>query len=146
MNGQKHKGGSLRAGDSILARSLGPDAGLLFLRLSGSALLIYVHGLPKLLHFGAELQRIDDPLHLGRGLTLLLALFAEIVCPLAIAAGWLTRLATLPILFLLFVSLVLVHPEWDVASGQFAWLLLIVFGTIALAGPGEYSIDNHERN
>ncbi|SCK30171.1 DoxX family protein [Vogesella sp. LIG4] len=118
-----------------------PDAGLLFLRLAGSSLLLYVHGLPKLLHYGSELQHIDDPLQLGRGLTLLLALFAEIVCPLLIAAGWLTRLATLPILFLLVVSILLVHPEWDVASGQFAWLLIIVFGSIALAGPGRYSID-----
>jgi putative oxidoreductase len=34
-----------------------------------------------------------------------------------------------------------VHPEWSVAEGQFGWLLLIVFGAIALAGPGRYSID-----
>lgn len=123
------------------AHWLGPDIGLLFLRLAGSALLLYVHGLPKLMHFSTELQRIDDPLHLGRGVTLVLALFAEIACPLLIAAGWLTRLATLPILFLLFVSMALVHPEWSVADGQFGWLLIIVFGTVALAGPGEYSID-----
>jgi putative oxidoreductase len=127
----------------VAAQLLGPNAGLLFLRFAGSALLLYVHGLPKLLHYGAELQRIDDPLHLGRGLTLLLALFAEILCPLLVAAGWLTRLACLPILFLLFVSLALVHPDWNIATGQFAWLLIIVFGAIALAGPGEYSIDGH---
>lgn len=132
------------SGKSVdLAHWLGPDIGLLFLRLAGSALLLYVHGLPKLIHFSAELQRIDDPLHLGRGLTLVLALFAEIACPLLIAAGWLTRLAALPILFLLFVSMVLVHPEWSVADGQFGWLLIIIFGTIALAGPGGYSIDGH---
>jgi putative oxidoreductase len=28
-----------------------PDAGLLFARLAGAALLLWVHGLPKLLHW-----------------------------------------------------------------------------------------------
>lgn len=146
MTSRRSSNGANPAKPIDLARLLRPDVGLLFLRLAGTALLIYVHGLPKLMHFSAELQRIDDPLHLGRGVTLVLALFAEIVCPLLIAIGWMTRLATLPILFLLLVSLALVHPEWDVATGQFAWLLIIIFGTIALAGPGEYSIDgNHLR-
>ncbi|SMF10410.1 DoxX family protein [Pseudogulbenkiania subflava] len=145
MTRHRNNGGAHPARFVDPARLPGPDAGLLFLRLAGSALLLYVHGLPKLMHFSAELQHIDDPLHLGHGVTLVLALFAEIVCPLLIAAGWLTRLATLPILFLLFVSMALVHPDWDVATGQFAWLLVIVFGTIALAGPGEYSIDGHQQ-
>lgn len=123
-----------------------PDAGLLFARLAGAALLLWVHGLPKLLHWQAELAHIDDPLHLGRGVTLACALFAEIVCPLLIAAGLFTRLACLPVLFLVTVSVALVHPEWATTvqgrfDGQFSWLLLIVFGTIALAGAGRWSVD-----
>ncbi len=112
------------------------DWALLFLRVSGSLLLLQIHGLPKLLHFRQELQVIDDPLGLGAGVTLGLAIFAEVLCPLLIIAGVLTRLACLPILVLLLVSLLLVHPEWSLAEGQFAWLLLILFTTLALAGPG----------
>ncbi|MGB9991969.1 DoxX family protein [Massilia sp. SM-13] len=119
-----------------------PDAGLLFARIAGAALLLWVHGLPKLLHWQEELAHIDDPLGMGRGLTLACALFAEIVCPLLVAVGLFTRLATLPVLFLLLVSMLLVHPEWSIAEGQFGWLLLIVFGTIALSGAGRYSIDS----
>ncbi|QGZ38489.1 putative oxidoreductase [Pseudoduganella flava] len=118
-----------------------PDAGLLFARLTGAALLLWVHGLPKLLHWRTELAHIDDPLHLGGGITLACALFAEVVCPLLIAAGLFTRLACLPVLFLLLVSMVLVHPDWSVEQGQFGWLLLIVFGTIAIAGAGRWSVD-----
>jgi putative oxidoreductase len=118
-----------------------PDAGLLFARIAGAALLLWVHGLPKLLHWQEELVHIDDPLGMGRGLTLACALFAEIVCPLLVAAGLFTRLAALPMLFLLLVSMLLVHPEWSIAEGQFGWLLLIVFGTIALSGAGRYSLD-----
>ena len=32
----------------------------------------------------------------------------------------------LPVLFLLVVSVLWVHPEWSLAEGQFAWLLLII--------------------
>jgi putative oxidoreductase len=78
---------------------------------------------------------------MGRGFTLACALFAEIVCPLLVAAGLFTRLATLPVLFLLLVALLLVHPQWSVAEGQFGWLLLIVFGTIGLSGAGRHSLD-----
>lgn len=118
-----------------------PDLGLLYARLTGAALLLAVHGLPKLLHWRSELAHIDDPLGLGPGVTLSCALFAEIVCPLLVAAGLFTRLACLPVLFLLAVSMVLVHPDWSLEQGQFGWLLIIVFGTIALAGPGRFSVD-----
>jgi putative oxidoreductase len=129
--------------NNLLSRVPTPDWGLLYLRVTASLLLIYVHGWPKLMHYQTELQHIDDPLHLGRQVTLVLALFAEILCPLAIIVGWLTRLATLPILFLLLVSMIVVHPDWSIADGQFGWLLIIAFGAIALAGPGYYSWDGH---
>ena len=49
--------------------------------------MLWVHGLPKLLHYSVELTRIEDPFHLGAHITLLLAIFAEVVCPLLIVAG-----------------------------------------------------------
>ena len=124
-----------------LAGPFTPDIGLLFARVAGAALLLHVHGWPKVVHYQQELQHIDDPLNLGRALTLWCALLAEVVCPLFIAAGLFTRLAALPVVFLLAVSMLLVHPEWSIAEGQFGWLLVIVFGTIALSGAGRYSVD-----
>ncbi|MYM38790.1 DoxX family protein [Duganella qianjiadongensis] len=117
-----------------------PDLGLLLLRLGGAYLLLMVHGLPKLQHYAGELAHIDDPLHLGRGLTLWLALLAEVLCPLAIAAGLCTRLACLPVLVLLLVSMLAVHPDWSLADGQFGWLLLVIFASISVAGPGRYTL------
>jgi len=117
------------------------DAGLLYLRLAGSLLLLTVHGLPKILHFSTEMQHIEDPFHLGRGFSLVFAIFAEVFCPLLITAGLQVRASCLPIVCLLAVAMFVVHPEWSIADGQFGWLLLIVFGTIALAGGGRYSID-----
>ncbi|WP_285420031.1 DoxX family protein [Pseudomonas sp. efr-133-TYG-5] len=117
------------------------DLGLLFLRVSGGLFLLGVHGLPKLLDFSAQLQLIEDPFHLGARLTLSLAIFAEVLCPLLIVAGVLVRLACLPILFVLLVALLIVHPQWSVAEGQFGWLLLILFTTVFIAGPGRLALN-----
>ncbi|MEL1087648.1 DoxX family protein [Pseudomonas sp. OB66] len=116
------------------------DIGLLYLRVSGGLFLLWVHGLPKLLDFTAQLQLIEDPFHLGARLTLILAIFAEVLCPLLIVAGVLARLACLPILFVLLVALLVVHPQWSVTEGQFGWLLLILFTTVLIAGPGRLAI------
>ena len=117
------------------------NIGLLFLRVSGGLFLLWVHGLPKLLDFNAQLQLIEDPFHLGAHLTLCLAIFAEVLCPLLIVGGVLARLACLPILFVLLVALLVVHPQWSMAEGQFGWLLLILFTTVFIAGPGRLALN-----
>ena len=112
------------------------DIGLLFLRVSGALFLLWVHGLPKLLNYSEQLKLIEDPFHLGAHVTLLLAIFAEVLCPLLIIAGVLVRLACLPILAVLLIAMVVVHPEWTLLEGQFGWLLLIMFTTLLISGPG----------
>lgn len=114
------------------------DAGLFFLRLTGSLLLLYVHGLPKVMHFSEELTRIEDPFGLGPWASLLPAIFAEVVCPLVIILGVGTRLACLPIIGVLLVAMLVVHPSWSIAEGQFGWLLLIIFTTLTITGPGSW--------
>lgn len=117
------------------------DLGLLFLRVSAAAFLLAVHGLPKLLDFDHQLTLIEDPFHMGARLTLVLAIFAEVLCPLLIAAGIFVRLACLPILVLLLVALLAVHPEWTLEQGQFGWLLVIIFTTVFIAGPGRLALN-----
>ncbi|MES2106207.1 MAG: DoxX family protein [Pseudomonadota bacterium] len=124
---------------------INPDIGLLYLRITGALLLFYVHGWPKVMHYSSELQHIEDPFHLGAAFSLWFAIFAEVLCPVLIAIGLLTRLAALPVIGLLLVAMLFVHPGWSIAEGQFGWLLLIVFGAIALAGPGAYSVDAKRR-
>jgi putative oxidoreductase len=36
------------------------------------------------------------------------------------------------------IALGLVHREWTLDQGQFAWMLLIMFGAIAIGGAGRY--------
>ncbi len=112
------------------------DLGLLFLRGSGALFLLWVHGLPKLLDYSEQLTLIEDPFHLGAHITLWLAIFAEVLCPLLIIAGVLARLACLPILAVLLIAMWVVHPQWSLLEGQFGWLLLIIFTSVLIAGPG----------
>src|SRR5476651_541222 len=114
--------------------------GLLFLRLAGSFMLLYVHGIPKILHYAHELTQIEDPFGLGPSISLWAAIFAEVLCPIAIVLGVATRLACLPIIVVLLIAMLAVHPDWSVAEGQFGWLLLIIFTTIALCGAGRWSL------
>ena len=116
------------------------DAGLFFLRLTGGLLLLYVHGLPKVFHFSEELTHIEDPFGLGPWMSLVPAIFAEVICPLFIIVGFGTRLACLPIIGVLLVAMLFVHPDWSITEGQFGWLLLILFGTLAITGPGKWRI------
>lgn len=85
-------------------------------------------------------MRSKTPLHLRKTLTLGFAIFAEVVCPLLMIAGIATRLAVLPIMLVCVVAVGLVHREWTLADGQFAWMLLVMFGTIAIGGAGRYRI------
>ncbi|MFF7862502.1 DoxX family protein [Pseudomonas monteilii] len=117
--------------------------GLLFMRVMAALLLLFIHGLPKLLNWGGELQRIEDPFGLGAPLTLGLAVFAEVVCPLLLLLGIAARLACLPVLAVLLVALVVVHPDWTLEQGQFAWLLVALYGGLALTGPGAYSVSGY---
>jgi len=110
------------------------------LRIGASLVLMIVHGLPKLRHFTSEESAIEDPFHLGKLLTICFAIFAEVVCPLFMIAGLGTRFAALPVMVLTAIALVRVHPEWTPQQAQFAWMLLVLFGTIAIAGPGRYTL------
>lgn len=121
------------------------DAGLFFLRLTGCLLLLYVHGLPKVFHFSEELTRIEDPFGLGPYMSLLPAIFAEMICPLFILAGVFTLPACLAVIGVLLVAMVFVHPDWSMAEGQFGWLLLIIFTTLAITGPGRWRLGGGAR-
>ncbi|TDF83838.1 hypothetical protein [Pseudomonas sp. H9] len=54
--------------------------------------------------------------------------------------GLLARLCSLPMLGVLFICVIFVHPDWALEQGQFAWLLIILYGGRLLTGRGSISI------
>ena len=78
-------------------------------------------------------MRSKTPLHLRKTLTPGFAIVVAVVWPLLMIADIATRFAALPIMQVCVAALGLVHREWTLAR-QFAWTLLIMFGTIAIGG------------
>src|SRR5688572_5562640 len=85
------------------------DCGLLVLRLGAGLFLAFGHGLAKLTGFADKAAAFADPIGLGPTVSLALVVFAEFFCALAVAAGLLTRLAALPVIFTMGVAAIAVH-------------------------------------
>jgi putative oxidoreductase len=115
--------------------------GLLLLRVAAGSMMFGGHGLRKMLAFGERWGTFADPIGLGTHLSLILAVFAEGICSLAVVIGWRTRLAVLPIAFTMLVAAGVVHLHDPWSKKEVALLYFVPFLVLAFTGPGEYSLD-----
>ncbi len=137
---------------SVLRRFFDPggdggfrDLGLLLLRLGLGFALIYAHGYGKLMRVFEGNFKFGDPLGLGAGVSLGLATFAEFFCAIAIAIGFMTRLATVPMLILFSVATFIVHGSDPFPTKEKAFLYLVGYLVLLLTGPGRLSLDQKLR-
>lgn len=119
------------------------DLGLLALRVGAGGMLLYGHGWRKLTHFSELATSFSDPLHVGSGLSLAMAVFAEVFCAAAVALGLLTRYAAAPIVFMLVVAGFVVHAGDPWARRELAFVYLVPFVAIVLLGGGRFALDRH---
>ncbi len=117
------------------------DIGLLVLRVSVSAFMAFGHGAEKLVNFGERAINFPDPLGIGPVASLVLVVFAEFFCSLAVAFGFLTRLATIPLIINMLVAAFVIHGNDPWARQEFALMYFLIYLGILIAGPGRYSID-----
>ena len=106
------------------------------------ATFMLTHGIPKLfkLMAGGEVM-FGDPLGFGTLPTLLLAVFAEVVCSTFIMIGLGTRLATIPLMITMAVAAFMVHGDDPFADKELPLLYLLSFMTLCVTGSGKYSVD-----
>ena len=117
------------------------DLGLLFLRLGAGGLML-THGFPKLLRlFGEEEITFADPLGLGMGTTLALAVFAEFICAILIILGLGTRLAAIPLMITMFVAAFIIHAQDPFQRKELALIYLLIFTVLLITGAGKHSLD-----
>lgn len=121
------------------------DLGLLVLRVGLAFGLAYGHGYGKLLRLIDGGGSFPDPIGLGSGPSHLLAVLAEFVCPLAVAVGFLTRLAAVPTIILFSVAFFVVHGGDPFLDKEKAFLYLIGYVVVLLTGPGRMSVDHKLR-
>ena len=117
------------------------DLGLLVMRVGFAGALVYGHGLGKLLEFAERSSRFADPFGIGSPASLALAVFAELFCALALAFGFMGRLATVPLIINFLVAFFIQHGDDPFQKGEKAFLYLVAFVALLATGPGRFSID-----
>ena len=118
------------------------DIGLLFLRLSIGIIMAASHGWGKLVNYSTMSSSFADPIGLGSAMSLLLAIFAELFCSIALIFGLATRAAVIPLIITMVVAVCIVHGNDPWMKQEFGMIYLISYCTLLLTGPGRYSIDS----
>jgi putative oxidoreductase len=116
------------------------DIWLLAIRIAIAAFML-THGLPKFLNLMHGNYAFADPIGIGEKASLLLVVFAEVICSTFILIGLGTRLATIPLIITMLIAAVIVHGNDPFAKKELALLYLLVFISLLILGSGRYSID-----
>ena len=114
---------------------------LLALRLLFGGLLLS-HGIQKWTNFESMSAAFPDPLGVGHSDSLGLAIFGELFCSIGFILGALYRLAMIPMIFTMIVAFFVVHANDVFAVKELAFIYLVVFILMYIAGPGKFSIDH----
>jgi putative oxidoreductase len=121
------------------------DLGLLVLRVCVSLLMIFPHGLGKLLNFSSSAKNFPDPLGIGSFMSLSGAVFSEVVfsevvCSVMIILGIKTRWFSVPALFTMLVAAFVIHGNDPWMKKEKAILFGVVFLVLTITGGGKYSV------
>jgi putative oxidoreductase len=103
--------------------------------------MFYGHGLGKLMSYQQRAGKFADPLGLGSEATFAFAVLAEVLCALAVAAGFFTRLAAIPPMLVMATAILTVHLGDPFKDWEKALLFLAGYLAIAVLGPGKASLD-----
>lgn len=123
-----------------MKNSLMKDIGMAFLRISMSFLMLS-HGFPKFQKLISGDFAFGDPIGIGEAPSLILTVIGEFICPILIIIGFKTRLAAVPTIITMFVAAFIVHGTDSFDIKEKAVLYLVGFISIALLGPGKFSVD-----
>lgn len=99
------------------------------------------HGMQKWNDFPTLAQTFPDPLGIGSQTSLALAVFAELLCPLALIFGFLFRLALVPMIFTMLMAFFIIHGADPFSIRELSFLYLGIFILLSITGPGCFSID-----
>jgi putative oxidoreductase len=117
------------------------DIALLIARI-GIAGLMLTHGLPKLfMLFSEEPVKFPAVLGMSAEFSLVLTVFAEVLCSVFLLIGFATRLSIIPLAVTMMVAAFLIHASDPLAVKESALHYLLVYLFLFLSGSGKYSVD-----
>ena len=114
---------------------------MLFLRVAFGFLIIIKHGYTKLMNFSTLHTQFYNFLGLVSNTSLVLAIFAEVLCALFIVLGLFTRIAVIPLIIMMLVAIFGAGAAKPLIESELALLYLGAFVTLLFCGPGRISID-----
>jgi len=117
-----------------------PDLGKLILRV-GVSLMMLTHGIPKMMKIFNGNWAFANPIGVGEPASLILTVFAEVICSVLLIIGFKTRLSTIPLLITMLVAAFIVHGADPWNKKEFALIYALIYLVIFLVGPGRYSVD-----
>ncbi|HLP20854.1 MAG TPA: DoxX family protein [Chitinophagales bacterium] len=120
--------------------ALQANLSLLLLRVTLGVLMI-PHGYMKLTKFSELQEKFMDFMGLGKSVALSLTIGAEFFCSILLVAGLLTRFSVVPLIIAMIVAVFTAHNGEIFGDGEHAFLYLIGYVVILIAGGGKYSAD-----
>lgn len=104
-------------------------------------ILLMNHGIQKWSNFQELSATFPDPIGLGSPISLGLAIFGELICSIGFIIGFLYRITMIPMILTISVAFFVVHANDIFATKELAFIYLVVFTLMYIAGPGKFSID-----
>ncbi|MBL0048291.1 MAG: DoxX family protein [Bacteroidetes bacterium] len=120
--------------------NLNTNIALLLLRIVGAGLML-PHGYKKLLNFTTKQETFMDFMGLGSSVSLSLTIGAEFFCALFVCLGLFTRIALIPLIIAMLVAVFVAHHGEITGDGEHAFLFLVAYSAVFIAGAGKYSLD-----
>lgn len=122
------------------------DLGLLAVRLLAGGMML-THGIPKIGRLlGDGPVKFADPFGLGPEISLIMAIFAEVVCAVLIMVGFKTRLATIPLMITMLVAAFYAHWDDPFGKKELPLLYFAVFLGILIVGGGKFALDSAKKH
>jgi putative oxidoreductase len=115
---------------------------LLVLRIWIGLEMLMLHGADKLTHFSQYAEHFADPFGIGMKASLALSVFAEFFASLLLILGLVTRFGALVLITNMTVAFISMHGKLTGSqNGELAFVYLLIYLVIFLAGPGKCSLD-----
>lgn len=103
--------------------------------------MAYSHGWGKMQRVLEGELGFADPIGIGELPSLVLTVFAELVCGVLVALGLFTRAALVPLIITMVVAVFIVHADDPFSKQEFGLLYLVPYVALFLTGPGKFSLD-----
>ncbi|WP_417590178.1 DoxX family protein [Owenweeksia hongkongensis] len=118
------------------------DLGKLLLRLGFGGLMI-PHGVSKLQNLLSGSPQFANVFGIGEIPSLILAILAELACPILIILGIKTRLFSIPVVITMAVAAFVIHGGDPWGKKEMALLYLVGYTAIALVGSGSFAVNKN---